>query len=144
MQKELIFQEFDDLKKTIMLLQASIEKFGPYQIQKIYTPEELEYYDALSFRFEKSVELILNFFKGIEIIAYAKTSDTLRDRLLFMQKLNIIDDIDFWFDARILRNKISHTYVSEELKDLYTEIYNRSKMIFDTLKRIEKYLEKIN
>jgi len=61
-----------------------------------------------------------------------------------MQKLNIIDDIDFWFDARILRNKISHTYVSEELKDLYTEIYNRSKMIFDTLKRIEKYLEKIN
>ncbi len=52
MQKDLISQEFEDLKRAIMLLQASVKKFKPYKTKKIYTPNELEYYDSLSFRFE--------------------------------------------------------------------------------------------
>ena len=143
MQKDLILQEFEDLKRTLMLLRASIKKFKPYKTRKIYTPDELEYYDSLSFRFEKSVELMLSFFKGLEIFVYAKTSDTLRDRLLIIQKLNLIDDIDFWLEARRLRNKITHTYITDELKDLYNEVLKKSQIIFKTLDRIEKYLTKI-
>lgn len=143
MQKDLIFQELEDLKSSVILLQASIKKFKPYKVQKIYTPDELEYYDSLSFRFEKSVELSLSFFKGLEIFAYAKTSDTLRDRLLIMQRLNIVDDIDFWLEARMLRNRIAHTYITKELKDLYNEVYKKSKIIFKTLNMIEKYLGKV-
>lgn len=142
MQKDLIFQEFEDLKRAVMLLQASIKKFKPYKVRKIYTPDELEYYDSLSFRFEKSVELMLSFFKGLEIFVYAKASDTLRDRLLLMQKINIINSIDFWFEARILRNKIAHTYITEQLRDLYKEICKKSKTIFKTLEIIERYLKK--
>lgn len=142
MQKDLIFQEVEDFKKAVVLLKASIKKFKPYKARKIYTPDELEYYDSLSFRFEKSIELALSFFKGLEIFAYAKTSDTLRDRLLIMQRLNIIDDIDFWLEARMIRNKIAHTYITEELKDLYNEVYKKSKIIFKTLNRIEVYVGK--
>ena len=58
-QKDLIFQEIKDLKRAIMLLQFSVKKFKPYKTWKIYTPDELEYYDSLSFRFEKGVELTL-------------------------------------------------------------------------------------
>lgn len=140
MQKELILQEFEDLKKAVMLLKASIKKFRPYKAGKIYTPDELEYYDSLSFRFEKGVELALSFFRGLEIFAHAKTSDTLRDRLLNMQKLNIIGDIDFWLEARTLRNEIAHAYITKRLKDLYYEVYKRSRVIFETIDRIEKYL----
>lgn len=143
MQKDLILQEFEDLKRILMLLQASIKKFKPYKTRKIYTPDELEYYDSLSFRFEKSVELTLSFFKGLEIFVYAKTSDTLRDRLLIIQKLNLIDDIDFWLEARRLRNKITHTYITDELKDLYNEVLKKSRTIFKTFDRIEIYLAKI-
>lgn len=136
MQRDLISQELRELEKSIILLKASIEKFKPYKTRKIYTPDELEYYDSLSFRFEKSVEMMLSFFKGLELFAYAKISDTLRDRLLNMQKINIIDDINFWLEARILRNKIAHTYISAELKDLYNEVVEKSKTIFKTLNRI--------
>jgi hypothetical protein len=144
MQKDLILQEFEDLKKAIVLLKASIRKFRPYKTKKIYTPDELEYYDSLTFRFEKSVELMLSFFKGLEIFVYAKTSDTLRDRLLIMQKLDIADNIDFWFEARMLSNKIVHTYINEKLKDLYDEVFKKSKIIFKAFERIEKYLNKIS
>ncbi len=143
MQKDLILQELEDFKRTIALLRASIKKFKPYKTRKIYTPDELEYYDSLSFRFEKSVELTLSFLKGLEIFVYAKTSDTLRDRLLIMQKLNIIDSIDFWFEARMLRNKITHTYITEKLKDLYNEIFKKSKIVFKTFERTERYLTNI-
>ncbi|MFH1258625.1 MAG: nucleotidyltransferase substrate binding protein [Elusimicrobiota bacterium] len=141
MQKKLIFQEFEELKRAVFLLRASVKKFKQYKTTKVYTPDELEYYDSLSFRFEKSAELALNFFKGLEIFVYAKTSDTLRDRLLIMRKINIIDDLDFWFEARMLRNKIAHTYIVEEQKSLYNEIYKRSQIIFETITRVEKYLK---
>ena len=48
-----------------------------------------------------------------------------------MQKLNIIDAIDFWMEARLLRNKIAHTYVPEELKDIYNEIFEKSQVILN-------------
>ncbi len=143
MQKNLLLQEFEDLKRAITLLKESIKKFNPYKVEKKYIPDELEYYDSLSFRFEKSVELILTFFKGLELFLYSKVSDTLRDRLLIMQKLNIIEAIDFWMEARLLRNKIAHTYVPEELKDIYNEIFEKSQVIFESIDTIEKYLTKI-
>lgn len=102
MQKHLIFDEFKDLKKVVNLLHASVKKFKPYKTKKIYTPDELEYYDSLSFRFKKAVELMLIFFKSQEFYTQAKTSDTLRDRLLMMQKIGLVDDIVFWLQARLL------------------------------------------
>lgn len=141
MQSSLILNEFENLKKGVRLLKASIEKFSPYDSEKRYTPLELEYYDSLSFRFEKSIELILNFFKGLEIFTNSKSSDTLRDRLLVMQKIELTDNVEFWMEARLLRNKIAHAYLPEQLKDIYDEILNKSQTIFDSCERIERYLE---
>ena len=142
MPEDLISQELEDFKKAVALLMASIGKFKPYQVRKIYTPDELEYYDSLAFRFEKSTELALGFFKGLEVFVYAKTSDTLRDRLLIMQKVGIVEDINFWMEARMLRNKIAHTYATSDLRELYGEIYKKSKTILKTMKKAEKYLGK--
>jgi len=141
MRKDLILQEFEDCKKTTRLLKESVKKFKPYDTEKIYSPDELEYYDSLSYRFEKSVELILAFFKGFEFFLFSKASDTLRNRLLVMQKLNLIDTLDFWMEARLLRNKIAHTYLPEEIKDIYNEVYDKSKEIFRTMERVENYLK---
>lgn len=143
MHKNLMLQEYDDLKKAAELLGASVEKFKPFNTGKIYTPEELEYYDSLSFRFEKTVELAFIFFKGLEIFVHARSSDTLRDRLLIMQKIKLVDDIDFWLEARLLRNKIAHTYVKEELKDLYGKVIVSSKIILKTVGKIKKYIEHV-
>jgi len=44
----------DDTKRAIILLKESIKKFNPYKTEKKYTPDELEYYDSLSFRGSQS------------------------------------------------------------------------------------------
>jgi hypothetical protein len=142
-QSGLILKEFDDLKRGAYLLKASIGKFKPYKVRKIYSPLELEYYDSLAFRFEKAVELFLHFFKGLESYHSGKVSDTLRDRLLFIQKLKIIDSIDFWIEARLLRNKVAHDYLPEQLKDIYREIFKKSRTILKYMNNIEKHIEAI-
>jgi uncharacterized protein YutE (UPF0331/DUF86 family) len=142
MQKDLISEKFSDVEKTKTLLQASVDKFVPYDVEHIYTPGELEYYDSLSFRFEKCVELVINFFTTLELFLYGKQSDTLRDRLLVMQKIEVIDDLDFWMEARLLRNKIAHAYLPDAIKEIYQEIFDNSKNIFITIKRIKKYFER--
>ena len=140
MPKDLISTQFKDVEKSKALLKASVDKFVPYDVDHIYTPAELEYYDALSFRFEKCVELIINFFRTLELFLFAKPSDTLRDRLLVMQKIKVIDDLDSWMEARLLRNKIAHAYLPDEIKEIYQEIVNSSKKVFTTIARIKKYL----
>lgn len=140
MEKDLMSRQFSDIEKARTLLRASIDKFVPYDADHIYTPGELEYYDSLSFRFEKCVELTINFFRTLELFLYARQSDTLRDRLLVMQKLEIVESIDFWMTARLLRNKIAHAYLPGEIKDIYQEIFNSSKKIYVTIERIKKYL----
>jgi len=140
-QNDLISREFNDLKKAVYLLKASLRKFKPYRVNKIYSPVELEYYDSLAFRFEKSVELFLHFFKGLESYYSGNISDTLRDRLLFMQKLKMIDSIDFWIEARLLRNKVAHDYLPEQLKDIYQEIHKKSKSMLIYMGNIEKHMK---
>lgn len=142
MQKDLISNLFSDVEKTKSLLEASIKKYVPYDTEHIYTPDELEYYDSLSFRFEKCVEITINFFRSLELFISAKQSETLRDRLLEMQKITIIKDIDFWMEARLLRNKIAHTYLPEELEKIYQEIHDSSQEIVNTIKRIKHFLAK--
>lgn len=141
MQKNLILREFEDLKKSVDLLKASVRKFIPYDPKVTYSPEELEYYDSLAFRFGKSVELYLNLFKGLEIYLLSKSSDTLRDQLLFVQKIGLINSIDLWMESRILRNKITHAYLPEQLKDIYEEVINKSENFFITFDKIEKFIK---
>jgi len=143
MQSDLILREFNDLKKGVYLLKSSINKFKPYKVRKTYTPVELEYYDSLAFRFEKTVELFLHFFKGLESYQSGKVSDTLRDRLLLMQKLKIINGIDFWIEARLLRNKVAHDYLPEQLKDIYQEIFKKSKAMLKYMSNIEKHMKTV-
>ncbi|MDT7879790.1 MAG: hypothetical protein RQ990_02910 [Candidatus Hydrothermia bacterium] len=79
----------------------------------------------------KVVEMFLYFLRSLEIYLYGQSSDTLRDRLLRMEKLGIISDIETWFKIRILRNKIVHTY----------EVLNVSNQIFEDYKKLENYIK---
>jgi hypothetical protein len=47
---------------AIALVEASVNRVKPYQVDKQYTPQELEPYDALSHQFVKAVETSIKFF----------------------------------------------------------------------------------
>ncbi|MDF1583208.1 MAG: hypothetical protein P1P78_07840 [Methyloprofundus sp.] len=103
------------MQKTFALLNASVEKTGAYHADKIYTPDELEPYDALSDRFMRTVEVAIKFFRSYEYYLQAEQSQSLSDGLHQMEKLELISNIDVCLEMRDMRNRIVHDYVPEKL-----------------------------
>jgi hypothetical protein len=143
MRKEFILQNFKDLEKAASLLAGSVKKYKPYSAKTKYTPKQMEYYDALSFRYEKTVEVALYFFRSLESYLYSAESDTLRNRLLTMEKLGIIDSAEKWLEVRLLRTRVAHAYLPAELKVIYAKIIMFSSLILKDFSRAGDYISKL-
>ena len=67
----------------------------------------MEPFDALTSRFEKATEMVLGqLAKAISLFEGAASQNTLRDRLIFLEKLGLIDSVDLWMSLREIRNRI--------------------------------------
>ena len=131
----------EKFNKTFALLKASVEKTADYDISITYSADELEPYDALSDRFMRTVEVAIKFFRSYEYYLQAEQSQTLRDGLHRMEKLELITNIDVWFDMRDIRNRIVHDSVPEKIAEMYqlirVEFYKELSLLDQKIKRIE-------
>ena len=107
---------------AVALIQASLAKLQPYNPDHVRTPDDREPYDALSDRFIRAVETALKFFRSYERLQFAEESDTLRDRLNRMEKLELISSVELWFEMREVRNRIVHDYLPNEVKQIYADL----------------------
>ncbi|MEA2104639.1 MAG: nucleotidyltransferase substrate binding protein [Candidatus Cloacimonadota bacterium] len=107
---------------AINLVEASLEYIKPYKINQYYTPREREPYDALCDRFIRAIEISLKYFRSYEKLMYGENSETIRDLLNRMEKLEIISSVILWMQMRDVRNRIVHDYLPEEIRDMYDEI----------------------
>jgi len=104
---------------AINLVEASLNKIKPYDPTRLYTPDEMEPYDALSDRFVRGVESAIKFFRTYERAQFAEVSETIRDLFNRMEKLNMISSVELWLFMRDIRNRIVHDYLPEQLKEIY-------------------------
>ena len=127
-------------QKAFRLLQASVKKVAKFDIEKNYTADELEPYDALSDRFMRTVEIAIKFFRSYEYYLQAEQSQTLRDGLHQMEKLEIIVDIDIWIEMRDIRNRIVHDYLPEKMAEMYqlvcTEFYTELNALHQKIQKL--------
>ncbi|VAX38071.1 hypothetical protein MNBD_UNCLBAC01-1338 [hydrothermal vent metagenome] len=106
---------------TINLVEASLKDIASYDPKKEYDPKEQEPYDALCDRFIRAVEIGLKFFRSYERLI-AENSETLRDILNRMAKLDWISSTELWLKMRDVRNRIVHDYLPEDIAEIYEEI----------------------
>ncbi len=78
---------------AIKLVEASLSYIKPYDVERMYTPKEREPYDALNDRFTRAVEVSIRFFRSYELYMYGENSETFRDLLNRMEKLDFIDSV---------------------------------------------------
>ncbi|MDP7281502.1 MAG: nucleotidyltransferase substrate binding protein [Candidatus Poribacteria bacterium] len=110
---------------TIMLVEASLSRITPYDVNQNYTPEEMEPYDAMSGRFIRAVEVSLKFFRTYERYLFAESSDTIRDLLNRMATVDLITSTQLWVAMRDVRNRIVHDYLPKDIKQIYDSIQNQ-------------------
>lgn len=124
----------EHFQKTFRLLKASVQKTSGFDINRDYTADELEPYDALSDRFIRVVELAIKLFRSYEYYHQAEQSQTLRDGLHQMEKFELISNIDIWLDMRDIRNRIVHDYTPEKIAEMYKLIRHE---FYDELNQLE-------
>ena len=112
---------------AIELVEASLIEIKPFDKNKKYSPKELEPYDALSDRFIRAVETCIKFFKTYKYYLFTVASDTYRDLLLKMEKLDIISAIELWIVMRDIRNRIVHDYLPHQIKNIFDLIMTEFK-----------------
>ena len=124
------------LRKALALLSASTVKYRPFDPDRVYTPDELEPYDALADRFMRAVEIALKYFRSRHLHDEGSDTDTVRDLLLYAEKRGLISSAELWMEMRNLRNRIVHDYLPDRQLELFTDIIIR--FAPELLKLIEK------
>jgi len=107
---------------TLVLVEASLTGTPAYDQDRTYTPKEREPFDALCDRFIRAVEVCIRFLRSYERLMFAENSDTYRDLLGRMEKLDLISSVLCWVDMREVRNRIVHDYLPNQIRKLYDEI----------------------
>jgi hypothetical protein len=127
--------------RAFQLLDASVRKTTDYDVEKNYSADDLEPYDALSDRFIRSVEIAIKFFKTYEYHFQAEQSQTLRDGLHQMEKFELITGLDVWIDMRDIRNRIVHDYIPEKIAQMYQlirgDFYNELKQLNNKVNKMD-------
>ena len=120
--KNLAKDLYQKVNKTIKLVNSSLNKLEPFQSDYEYSSDESIPYDALSGRFTRSVEMCVKFFRTYERIIFGESSDTYRQLLNNMEKINLISSVDLWIDMRDVRNRIVYDYLPDEIKQIFDDI----------------------
>ena len=110
---------------TIMLVEASLSRITPYDVNQNYTPEEMEPYDAMSGRFIRAIEVSLKFFRTYERYLFVESSDTIRDLLNRMATVDLITSTQLWVAMRDVQNRIVQDYLPKDIKQIYNAIQNQ-------------------
>jgi len=82
----------------------------------------------------------IKFFRSYEYYLQAEQSQSLRDGLHRMEKLELISNIDVWLEMRDIRSRIVHDYVPEKIAEMYQlirgEFYNELRQLDQKIKQI--------
>ena len=104
--------------------------------------EELEIFEALTSRFAKLSDIIIQkIFRLLDILDL-EDEGSIRDRLNRAEKKGIIHSADAFVDIRILRNEIAHEYKSETIYEIFEKVLEKTPMLLESINMIESYAQR--
>ncbi|OOP56618.1 MAG: hypothetical protein AYP45_08110 [Candidatus Brocadia carolinensis] len=139
---ELLRDELSSLERAREVLQYSYDTCNGIGIKEDYTFDEMDRFEALTSRFARLSDLLIQkIFRLIDQIGL-EDSETVRDRINNAEKKGLIESADIFIQIRIVMNDIAHEYHTETLKDIYKKVLELSPCLFDSIKRVKKYCMK--
>jgi len=128
------------LEKTEHLLPITLPGF------EALASEEISFTDQLIYRFSKLQDLSGRKFFRLILIGLGEEVEHIPfiDLLNKLEKLQLIESKEQWFNLRELRNQISYEYPynSEELVDGLNELYRQSRVLSEIWISLKIYAEK--
>ncbi len=142
----MIPQLFDLLQEELRLLDGaadilvySYERCKDIGFKGEYGYEDLDRIEALTSRFARLSDILLQkIFRVIDEIDL-ETSGTMRDRINRAEKKGIIGDADTFIRIRTLRNDIAHEYSPEAIREIHKVVMELTPDLLEGVSRTKVY-----
>ena len=140
--RETLSQELVAIEKARDILQYSYEKCSRIGIKIGFTYEEMESFEALTSRFARLSDIIIQ-----KILRLFDTLDleelgTVRDRINRAEKKGVVESADEFIQIRILRNEIAHEYKPETIYDMFEHVMKLTPVLLKSVDSISAYSER--
>ena len=142
--KHLLFlkAELELMDKATEYLRYSYQRCQAIGYKENYTPEELEPFEALTGRFARLSDLLIQkMFRLINQLDL-EASGTIRDHINRAEKKKLIANAEEFVDIRELRNSIAHEYDTTAMTLIFLEVMRYCPVLFDAVERIHDYSQK--
>jgi hypothetical protein len=113
------------------------EKIG---VKDEYTAEEQVEFEALTSRFARLSDLLVQKAWRSLYLAELELDGTVRDRINRAEKKGLIDSADIFIELRLLRNYIAHEYDQTDVVKIYQEVLQQVPVLLDAAIRFQTYI----
>ncbi|KDR95003.1 hypothetical protein SAMN02745945_00631 [Peptoclostridium litorale DSM 5388] len=138
-EKEVLTEGINLLKGANEILKYSYETCSKIGIKEEYTFDELDRFEALTSRFSRASDILIQkVFRRIDIIEL-EGSGTVIDRINRAEKRNIVEDAEKLKKIRRLRNDIAHEYLPEVVSGIFKEVLRMTAILIGDIEKTIEY-----
>lgn len=142
-EKQLLAEELELLEYSNDMLTYSYNTCRNIGIREGYTFEELDKFEALTGRFARTSDMLIQkIFRLIDILELERPGSVI-DRINRAEKRGLISSSEAFKEIRYLRNDISHEYIPTAIEQMFEKVLELTPYLMDSVNRVKKYSETI-
>jgi hypothetical protein len=138
----LVQSEWELLQAAVSTLKLSIWKCKSIGEKESYTFEELESFDSLTSKFNRTSDIFTQkVLRSVWLLLHEPFVPFI-DMINKSEKMLIIRSADQMIEIRDLRNQIAHEYIPEAIRDLVPEVIELTSQLFENIEDCRQFMEK--
>lgn len=138
---ELLKSELDLLTASVGTLKLSIRKCQLIGMKQSYTFEELESFDSLTSKFNRTSDIFTQkVLRSVWMLLHESFVPFI-DMMNKSEKMLIIESADQMIEIRDLRNQIAHEYLPEAIRDLVPEVSELTSLLLKNVEVCRNFIE---
>lgn len=137
--REFLDKQIREMTDADAILRHSYNKCRAIGVRSDLDLDELEIFEALTARFARLSDLIVQ--KVLRTVSALELEDsgTVRDRIHRAEKWGLIKSAEDFIQIRMVRNEIAHEYQSETIFDIFERVLALAPALSDAVERIRRY-----
>ena len=129
----LLQSEWELLQSSVSTLKLSVQKCQSIVTKENYTFEELESFDSLTSKFNRTSDIFTQkVLRTVWILLHEPFAPFI-DMMNNCEKMGIVGSADQMIEIRDLRNQIAHEYLPDAIRDLVPETLELSASLFENI-----------
>lgn len=137
---ELLESEWELLQASVGTLELSIRKCQAIGIKDSYTFEELESFDSLTSKYNRTSDIFTQKVLRTVWILIHESFAPFIDMMNKCEKMLIIHSADQMIEIRDMRNQITHEYIPEAIRDLVPEVIELTSLLIENIEDCRHFL----